>query len=89
MERADKLAFARVAELTEGGLSRDVTGRYPMADALLTVIGDAQFRFMLIQLPEDFSSTAAESPTGDKPDKPNKGKEKGQRQQAPRAWHWC
>ena len=38
LERADKLAFARVAELTEGGLSRDVTGRYPMADALLAVI---------------------------------------------------
>ena len=79
LERADKLAFARVAELTEGGLSRDAMGRYPMAEALLAVIEDAEFKFMLMQLPESSSSTATESTAGkaEKPDKPNKGKGKG------------
>ena len=91
LERADKLAFARVAELTEGGLSRDAMGRYPMAEALLAVIEDAEFKFMLMQLPETSSSTATESTAGkaEKPDKPNKGKGKRQRQQAANAWHWC
>ena len=84
LERADKLAFARVAELTEGGLSRDVAGRYPMADALLAVIEDAEFKFMLMRRPEGSSSTATESPTGDKSDKPKgKGKGKGNKRLAP------
>ena len=49
---ADRVAYTRLAELTASGLAKNLAGEYPLADAMVQVLRDSEFQFMLHQRPD-------------------------------------
>ena len=54
---ADRVAYTRLAELTASGLAKNLAGEYPLTDAMVHVLRDSEFQFMLHQRPEQKSAS--------------------------------
>ena len=58
--QADKYAFVKMSEVTQGSLQRDAAGNLPMVDALVKVVTEHDFCYMLMQLPGKSAAPSSE-----------------------------
>jgi hypothetical protein len=59
LERADRAAFIKIAEITSGGVQRGADGLLPCDNAFLMAVADMDVTYLLMQLPKTKSSSSS------------------------------